>query len=69
MCDHFRIVAGRPNVDTPDAGLRASTPSRRRDTVTLYLDTFGRALYKRGFKPAAAVEALLKENPLPVSCV
>ena len=61
VCDHFRSVAGRrPNVDTkaPDVRIHAFLSA---DTVTLYLDTSGEPLYKRGFKPAA-VEAPLKEN-------
>jgi putative N6-adenine-specific DNA methylase len=61
VCDHFRTVAGRrPDVDTqsPDMRIHAFLSA---DTVTLYLDTSGDALYKRGFKQAA-VEAPLKEN-------
>ena len=61
VCDHFRTVAGkRPNVDTqaPDMRVHAFLSA---DTVTLYLDTSGDPLYKRGFKQAA-VEAPLKEN-------
>ena len=61
VCDHFRTVAGRrPDVDTqaPDMRIHAFLSA---DTVTLYLDTSGDPLYKRGFKQAA-VEAPLKEN-------
>ena len=61
VCDHFRTVAGkRPSVDTqaPDMRVHAFLSA---DTVTLYLDTSGEPLYKRGFKEAA-VEAPLKEN-------
>lgn len=61
VCDHFRAVAGRrPNVDTANPAMRIHA-FLDTDTVTLYLDTSGPALYKRGFKPAA-VEAPLKEN-------
>jgi putative N6-adenine-specific DNA methylase len=47
-------------VDTqaPDMRIHAFLSA---DTVTLYLDTSGEPLYKRGFKQAA-VEAPLKEN-------
>ena len=61
VCDHFRTVAGRrPSIDTaaPDVRVHAFLT---RDTVTLYLDTSGDPLYRRGFKQAA-VEAPLKEN-------
>ena len=61
VCDHFRTVVGRrPDVDTqaPDMRIHAFLSA---DTVTLYLDTSGDPLYKRGFKQAA-VEAPLKEN-------
>lgn len=61
VCDHFRTVAGRrPDVNTqaPDMRIHAFLSA---DTVTLYLDTSGDPLYKRGFK-SAAVEAPLKEN-------
>lgn len=61
LCDHFRTVAGkRPSVDTesPDFRIHAFITE---DTCTLYLDTSGEPLYKRGFKPAK-VDAPLKEN-------
>lgn len=61
LCDHFRTVAGkRPSVDTamPDVRVHAFLTA---DTCTLYLDTSGEPLYKRGFK-RAKVEAPLKEN-------
>ncbi|MDB5887773.1 MAG: methyltransferase [Rhodocyclales bacterium] len=61
LCDHFRTVAGkRPSVDTeaPDVRIHAFLTE---DMCTLYLDTSGEPLYKRGFKPAK-VEAPLKEN-------
>ncbi|MDR1461875.1 MAG: THUMP domain-containing protein [Azoarcus sp.] len=61
VCDHFRAVHGhRPNVDTAQPMVRI-TAFLTRDTVTLYLDTSGEPLYKRGFKPGT-VEAPLKEN-------
>ncbi|HSD39989.1 MAG TPA: THUMP domain-containing protein [Rhodocyclaceae bacterium] len=61
LCDHFRTVVGkRPSVDTeaPDMRIHAFLTE---DMCTLYLDTSGEPLYKRGFKPAK-VEAPLKEN-------
>lgn len=61
LCDHFRTVVGsRPSIDTdmPDIRVHAFLTE---DMCTLYLDTSGEPLYKRGFKPAK-VEAPLKEN-------
>lgn len=61
ICDHFRqIRGGRPDVDTvsPDMRIHAFLTE---ETCTLYLDTSGEPLYKRGFK-RAKVEAPLKEN-------
>ena len=61
VCDHFRTVSGkRPSVDTANPDVRVHA-FLTRDAVTLYLDTSGEPLYKRGFK-RAAVEAPLKEN-------
>jgi putative N6-adenine-specific DNA methylase len=61
VCDHFRTVSGsRPNVDTANPAVRIHA-FLTADTATLYIDTSGEPLYKRGFKPAA-VEAPLKEN-------
>ena len=61
VCDHFRTVVGkRPSVDTANPAVRIHA-FLTRDRVTLYLDTSGEPLYKRGYKPAA-VEAPLKEN-------
>ena len=61
VCDHFRSVSGkRPSVDTAHPAVRIHA-FLTADTATLYLDTSGEPLYKRGFKPAA-VEAPLKEN-------
>ncbi|MCK2126927.1 THUMP domain-containing protein [Thauera aromatica] len=61
VCDHFRTVAGqRPSVDTANPAVRIHL-FLTADTATLYIDTSGEPLYRRGFKPAA-VEAPLKEN-------
>ncbi|HRP23763.1 MAG TPA: THUMP domain-containing protein [Thauera sp.] len=61
VCDHFRTVSGkRPSVDTANPAVRIHV-FLTADTVTLYLDTSGEPLYKRGYKPAA-VEAPVKEN-------
>lgn len=61
VCDHFRVVRGtRPSVDTAHPMVRIHA-FLDRDEVTLYLDTSGEPLYKRGFKPGT-VEAPLKEN-------
>jgi putative N6-adenine-specific DNA methylase len=61
VCDRFRAEHGRrPSIDTksPDVRLQVFLTS---DEATLYLDTSGEPLYKRGFK-RAKVEAPLKEN-------
>lgn len=61
VCDRFRQDAGkRPDVDTrsPDVRIHAFLDA---DRVTLYLDTSGDPLYKRGYREAGA-EAPLKEN-------
>ena len=61
VCDHFRTVTGRrPSIDTADPDVRVHA-FLTFDTATLYLDTSGEPLYKRGFK-RARVEAPLKEN-------
>ncbi|MDR1853714.1 MAG: THUMP domain-containing protein, partial [Azoarcus sp.] len=61
VCDHFRAVRGkRPSVDTANPAVRIHA-FLSRDAATLYLDTSGEPLYKRGFKPGT-VEAPLKEN-------
>lgn len=61
VCDHFRTVSGkRPSVDTANPAVRIHV-FLTADTVTLYIDTSGEPLYKRGYKPAA-VEAPVKEN-------
>src|SRR5690606_40229870 len=49
-----------PSVDTANPDVRVHA-FLTRDALTLYLDTSGEPLYKRGFK-RAAVEAPLKEN-------
>jgi putative N6-adenine-specific DNA methylase len=61
ICDRFREETGeRPSVDTrqPDARIFAFIDS---DTCTLYLDTSGEALFKRGWRHDT-VEAPLREN-------
>jgi len=61
ICDRFRDDTGsRPNVDTraPDVRILAYLTQ---DTATLYLDTSGEPLYKRGYR-TQSVEAPLKEN-------
>lgn len=61
VCDRFRETrAARPSIDTerPDIRLHAFLTA---DTCTLYVDTSGEPLTKRGFK-RAKVEAPLKEN-------
>jgi putative N6-adenine-specific DNA methylase len=61
ICDKFMSNAGkRPTVDTrhPDIGIDAFIDST---SVTLYLDTSGDPLFKRGYR-LAAVEAPLREN-------
>jgi len=61
VCDRFRAETGaRPSVDTaePDMRIHAFLTDSE---ATLYLDTSGEPLYKRGYK-YASVEAPLKEN-------
>ena len=61
VCDRFREATGaRPNVDTsrPDIRIDAFLDDQY---VTLYLDTSGEALFKRGFR-VAATEAPVREN-------
>jgi putative N6-adenine-specific DNA methylase len=61
VCDRLRADTGRrPDVDTarPDVRVHAFLT---RDEITLYLDTSGEALFKRGLR-AAAGEAPLREN-------
>ena len=61
ICDRFVSVTGkRPRVDTrhPDIRIDAFLDST---SMTLYLDTSGEPLFKRGYR-LAAVEAPLREN-------
>jgi putative N6-adenine-specific DNA methylase len=61
VCDRFRSAVGsRPNVDTraPDVRIHAFLDATQ---FTLYLDTSGEPLFKRGAR-AAAGAAPLKEN-------
>ncbi len=61
VCDRFRSAVGsRPNVDTraPEVRIHAFLDATQ---FTLYLDTSGEPLFKRGAR-AAAVEAPIKEN-------
>jgi putative N6-adenine-specific DNA methylase len=61
VCDRFRAATGaRPDVDTsrPDIRIDAFLDHKN---VTLYLDTSGEALFKRGLR-TAATEAPLREN-------
>ncbi|MFM9967558.1 MAG: class I SAM-dependent RNA methyltransferase [Burkholderiales bacterium] len=61
ICDRFRDEVGeRPNVDTRSPGARIQAFLTQSD-MTLYLDTSGEPLYKRGYR-AQSVEAPLKEN-------
>jgi putative N6-adenine-specific DNA methylase len=61
ICDAFRETRGsRPSVDTrtPDARVHAFLEA---DAYTLYLDTSGEALFKRGYRVSAG-DAPLREN-------
>jgi putative N6-adenine-specific DNA methylase len=61
VCDAFRAVSGvRPSVDTrnPDARIHAFLTAT---DFTVYLDTSGDALFKRGYRKATG-EAPLREN-------
>lgn len=61
VCDRFREATGaRPDVDTsrPDIRIDAFLDAKN---VTLYLDTSGEALFKRGLR-TAATDAPLREN-------
>ncbi len=61
ICDRFRDDTGsRPNVDTRAPDVRI-TAYLTQDSATLYLDTSGEPLYKRGYR-TQSVEAPLKEN-------
>ena len=61
VCDAFRAKGGeRPNVNTqtPDVRIHAFLTA---DRLTLYIDTSGEPLFKRGYRTAAG-EAPLREN-------
>ncbi len=61
VCDRFRDATGeRPSIDTrePDVRIHAWITE---DTCTLYLDTSGASLYKRGLRKQAGI-APLNEN-------
>ncbi|HEY6095752.1 MAG TPA: THUMP domain-containing protein [Gallionellaceae bacterium] len=61
VCDHFRAVTGeRPSVDThaPDIRIHAFLEENQ---MTLYLDTSGDALFKRGVRQYTNI-APLREN-------
>jgi putative N6-adenine-specific DNA methylase len=61
VCDRFRSQTGvRPSVDTakPDVRIHAFLEAER---FTLYLDTSGEALFKRGYRQRVG-EAPLREN-------
>jgi putative N6-adenine-specific DNA methylase len=61
VCDKFRLLSGRrPSVDTrdPDIPIQGHLTDRE---FTLYLDTTGEPLFKRGQRMAAG-EAPLREN-------
>ena len=61
ICDKFRDIAGhRPSVDTRAPDARINTFLTATD-YTVYLDTSGEALFKRGYRKAAG-EAPLREN-------
>ena len=61
VCDRFRAeCASRPNVDTRAADVRIAAFLDAHH-VTLYLDTSGEPLYKRGYRSERG-EAPLKEN-------
>lgn len=61
VCDRFRAATGqRPNVDTrtPDVRIHGFLDEKN---LTVYLDTSGDALFKRGLRKSV-VEAPLREN-------
>lgn len=61
VCDQFREATGaRPSVDTRQPDIRIDAFLDHQD-VTLYLDTSGEALFKRGLRKAAT-DAPLREN-------
>ncbi len=61
VCDRFRDAVGRrPSVDTRAPDVRISAFLTQTD-ATLYLDTSGEPLFKRGYR-GESVEAPLREN-------
>ncbi len=61
VCDKFRKITGkRPSIDTiqPDIRIHGFVDAQ---TFSLYLDTSGEALFKRGYRKASG-EAPLREN-------
>nr|WP_255496674.1 THUMP domain-containing protein [Aquitalea sp. LB_tupeE] len=61
VCDRFRQAnAGRPNVDTRTPDMRIHT-FLTREHATIYLDTSGEPLFKRGWREETG-EAPLREN-------
>jgi putative N6-adenine-specific DNA methylase len=61
ICDRFRVATGdRPDVATHRPDIRIDAFLDRRN-VTLYLDTSGEALFKRGLR-TAVTEAPVREN-------
>lgn len=61
VCDHFRRLTGqRPSVDTQAPSMRI-VGFLDDSFATLYLDTSGEALFKRGWR-VQALEAPLREN-------
>lgn len=61
LCDRFRLKSGaRPSVDTREPDMRIHL-FLTEQMATLYLDTSGEALFKRGYRQEAG-EAPLREN-------
>jgi putative N6-adenine-specific DNA methylase len=61
ICDYFvNTVDARPNVNKQNPDVRIYN-FLTRDTITIYLDTSGEALFKRGFRQHH-LEAPIKEN-------
>jgi putative N6-adenine-specific DNA methylase len=61
ICDRFRDEVGRrPSIDTRFPDIRISV-FLTQDSATLYLDTSGEPLFKRGYR-TESVEAPLREN-------
>jgi putative N6-adenine-specific DNA methylase len=61
ICDKFRQACGeRPSIDTKEPDMRVYA-FLTADRATLYLDTSGEALFKRGYRKEAG-EAPLREN-------